>query len=59
MRDGAAGTIRWTANLAVDGGGSIFDFGSRGWKLTANTALVADIGQASVDVNITEYYVAA
>ena len=59
LRDGAAGTIRWTAGLAVDGGGSIFDFGSRGWKLTANTALVADIAQASVDVNITEYYIAA
>lgn len=59
LRDGAAGTIHWTADLAVDGGGSMFDFGSRGWKLTANTALVADIGQASVDVNITEYYIAA
>lgn len=29
LRDGAAGTIRWTANLAADGGGSLFDFGSR------------------------------
>lgn len=58
LRDGAAGTIRWTANLAADGGGSLFDFGSRGWKLTSNTALVADIAAASVDVNITEYYIA-
>jgi len=58
LRDGAAGTIRFTANLAADGGGSLFDFGSRGWKLTANTALVADIAAASVDVNVTEYYIA-
>ena len=59
LREGAAGTIRFTANLAADGGGTIFDFGSAGWKLPANTALIADIGQASVDVNITDYYIAA
>lgn len=59
LREGAAGTIRFTANLAPDGGGTLFDFGARGWKLPANTALVADIGQASVDVNITDYYIAA
>lgn len=59
LRDGAAGTIRFTANFAADGGGTIFDFGARGWKLTANTALVADIGAASADVNVTEYYIAA
>lgn len=58
LRDGAAGTIRFTANLAADGGGTMFDFGLRGWQLTAATALVADIGAASVDVNITEYYIA-
>ena len=58
LREGAAGTIRFTANLAPDGGGSLFDFGSRGWKLPANTALIADIGQASVDINITDYYLA-
>lgn len=58
LRDGAAGTIRWTINAAADGGGSLFDFGSRGWKLTANTALVADIGAATGYINITEYYIA-
>jgi len=57
LREGAAGTIRWTANLAVDGGGSLFDFGTRGWQLPIDTALIADIGQASVDINITEYYI--
>ena len=56
LREGAAGTIRFTANLAADGGGSLLDFG-RGWDLPENTALVADIGAASVDVNITEYVI--
>jgi len=59
LRDGAAGTIRFTVNAAADGGGTLFDFGSRGWKLTANTALVADIGAATGYVNVTEYYIAA
>jgi len=59
LRDGAAGTIRWTANVAADGGGSLFDFGERGWKLTANTALVADIAAATVYVNVSDYYIAA
>jgi len=58
LRDGAAGTIRFTANI-TKGDEAKADFGSRGWKLTANTALVADISQASADVNITEYYLAA
>lgn len=59
LRDGAAGTIRWTLNAAADGGGSLFNFGSRGWQLTAATALVADIGAASADVNVTEYSIEA
>lgn len=58
LRDGAAGTIRWTANLAADGGGSLFDFGARGWKLTANTAFVMDAAAATAYINVTEYYVA-
>lgn len=59
LREGAAGTIRWTHNCAADGGGSRFDFGSRGWKLPANTALVADIGAATGRVNVEEFYIAA
>jgi hypothetical protein len=59
LRDGTAGTIRWRAEIANEGGGSLIDFGSRGWKLTANTALVVNLDAAgSVDVNITEYYLA-
>lgn len=59
LREGAAGTIRTTINCAADGGGANLDYGARGWKLPANTALVADIGAASADVNVNEYYIAA
>lgn len=60
LRDGTAGTIRWAAELAAEGGGSLVDFGSRGWKLTANTLLAVNLDAAGdVDVNITEYYLAA
>jgi hypothetical protein len=59
LRDGTGGTIRWRAEIANEGGGSLIDFGARGWKLTANTALVVNLDAAgSVDVNITEYYLA-
>lgn len=59
LREGAAGTIRTTINCAADGGGANLDYGARGWKLPANTALIADIGAASADVNVNEYYIAA
>jgi len=60
LKDGTAGTIRWAANLAADGGGSLFDFGSRGWKLTANTLLAGNLSATgNVDFNITSYYIAA
>ncbi|MFQ5850896.1 MAG: hypothetical protein ACE5JU_09945 [Candidatus Binatia bacterium] len=58
LKDGA--TVRWQAELAADGGGSLFDFGARGWKLAANTALNGNLSAAgSVDFNITQRYVAA
>lgn len=60
LKDGSGGTVRWAADLAADGGGSLFNFGSRGWKLTANTALNGNLGATgNVDFNITEYYIAA
>jgi hypothetical protein len=60
LEDGAAGTIRWRAEIAAEGGGAPFDFGSRGWKLTANTLLNVNLDAAGdVDVNITEFYIAA
>jgi hypothetical protein len=59
LREGAAGTIRTTINCAADGGGANLDYGARGWQLGLNVALVADIGAASADINVTEYYLAA
>jgi hypothetical protein len=60
LKDGSAGTVRWQAELATDGGGSLFDFGDVGWKLTANTALFANLsGAGDVNFNITEYYISA
>jgi hypothetical protein len=60
LQDGAGGTARWRAELAAEGGGALIDFGTRGWKLTANTLLNVNLGGAgSVDVNVTSYYIAA
>jgi len=59
LKDGSAGFIHWRALLAKNGGGSLFDFGSRGWKLTANTALFGNLSAGGdVQVNVTEYYIA-
>jgi len=58
LREGAAGTIRWQHDCANGGGGSKFDFGSRGWKLPANTGLIADIDSAAGWINIEQYYIA-
>lgn len=58
LREGAAGNIRFTGNFAADGGGAVLNFGNRGWQLPLNTALIADIGSATADINITEYYIA-
>ena len=60
LKDGAAGTVVWQAELAATGGGSLFDFGDVGWKLTANTALNGNLdGSGDVNYNITEYYISA
>jgi hypothetical protein len=60
LQDGAGGTARWAAELTAEGGGSLFDFGSRGWKLTADTLLNCNLsGAGDVRVNVTEYYIAA
>jgi hypothetical protein len=59
LTDGAGGTVRWRAELGINGGGSLIDFGSHGWALTSNTALVVNLDAAGdVDVNITDYYLA-
>jgi hypothetical protein len=59
LRDGTAGTIRWRMEVAANGGGARFDFGMRGWKLTANTLLAVNLASASnVQVNVEQYYIA-
>ena len=59
LQANGSATDVWAAELASDGGGSLFDFGSRGWKLAANTGLDVNLGAAgTVEVNITEYYIA-
>lgn len=59
LQDGAGGTARWAAELASEGGGALFDFGARGWALTANTLLNVNLGASGdVRVNVTEYYIA-
>lgn len=60
LKDGSGGVVRWQAELAGNGGGSLFNFGARGWKLTSNTALFGNLGASGdVDFNVTEYYIAA
>jgi hypothetical protein len=59
LQENASATNRWGADLAADGGGSIIDFGDRGWKLTANTGLDVNLGATGdVHVNVTDYYIA-
>jgi hypothetical protein len=59
LQDGAAGTTRFRAEVASEGGGVPFDFGARGWKLTANTLLNANLSAAGdVNVNVMEFYIA-
>lgn len=57
LSDGA--TAKAVGTLAADGGGVMMDFGSAGWKLTADTALRATLsGAGDVDINVLDYYVA-
>lgn len=57
LTDGAAGASRYRGTLAADGGGVTRDL-MVPWKLTANTALVVNLGAAGdVDVNV-DFFVA-
>lgn len=60
LQENGSATDIWEADLAPDGGGSLFNFGERGWKLTANTGLDVNCESAgTIYVNVTEYYIAA
>lgn len=56
LREGASGPVRFTAFLRRNGGHTLFSFGDKGWKLPENTALGVDISQATVEINVSEYY---
>ena len=61
LQEGSGGTERWRAELASEGGGASFDFGSRGWKIGDNVSFYLDIlagASPDIDVNVTEYYIA-
>lgn len=59
QEDGSA-TNRGGGDLAADGGGVILDYGPRGWKLTANTALDVNLSAGGdVWVSVLEHYIAA
>lgn len=60
LQENGSAVNKGGGNLASKGGGVNLDFGSRGWKLTANTALDLNMGgSGSVTVSVTEYYIAA
>jgi hypothetical protein len=57
LLNGSAGTVIWKGELASEGGAVGISFGVRGWKLSANTQLVANLsGAGNVDINVTEFY---
>lgn len=52
LKEGSAGSTRWRATLAADGGGFVSEFNPP-WKLPGNTALVINLSAAGdVDCNI-------
>lgn len=57
LKDGSGGTIYFSAEVASEGGATAASFGARGWKLAANTQLIANLDAAGdVDFNVTEWY---
>lgn len=60
LQESASAVNRGGAALAADGGGVVLDYGDRGWKLSANTALQANLENAGdVWVSVLDYYIAA
>lgn len=59
LKNGSGGTTFWKGELASEGGAAGISFGSRGWKLSADTQLIGNLSAAGdVDVNVVEYYIA-
>lgn len=60
LQENGSAVNRGGGDLAANGGGMVLDYGDRGWKLTANTALEVNIGTAGdIWVSVLEYYIAA
>ncbi len=55
LRDGTAGTIRWSMALAASGGGFVQRF-SPPWKLTAANNLTAQLSAAVTDVRVNVHF---
>jgi hypothetical protein len=59
LQEASSATNRGGGDLAANGGGMILDYGARGWKLTANTALQINLGATGdVWVSVLEHYIA-
>ena len=59
LREGPAGTIKYSMGLAVSGGGFIKRF-EPWWKLPANTAFTGILGTAVTDVRVNiDYFIQA
>lgn len=60
LQEASSATNRGGGDLAANGGGMILDYGPRGWKLTANTALQINLSATGdVWVSVLEHYIAA
>lgn len=53
LKEGAGGTVKWEAWLAVNGTSIATWYPTRPWKLPANVALTADISAATTDIRAT------
>lgn len=62
LENGVSGAKGHRGMAGKNGGGYQFDFGSRGWELSSNTLLNADVegsGAVDLNINITEYAIVA
>lgn len=56
LKDGT--TVRWSMELAADGGGFVQEFNPP-WKITANTAFTAQLSAAVTDVRVNCHFFTA
>ena len=57
LQEGGTATNRGPGDLAADGGGTMMDFGMRGWQIAANTALDVNLDSGGdVHVTVLQYH---